>query len=237
MHSLTTVLHLPTARCRLTCSAEGKWNVESSAIGAGLFLFLEKTMADILQAAKSYAKLLDVEYQILLGKKNNIVSLSITFEDSHFVHLAGLQYLRDLRKVLTGNRGHLFRRILKETISQKLIEKSRYYTEIKDRIDYLVYLEFIMDSNETIFKYNPKLEAFSAIQADFLLKNEIQTRNIFTFLSEDKSNGKYFCRSFFPQTDKDYSLGQTNWTLLYKKKIHKSTGDGFVLYDKLNKNR
>ena len=37
----------------------------------GAFSFLEKTMADILQAAKSYAKLLDVEYQILLGKKNN----------------------------------------------------------------------------------------------------------------------------------------------------------------------
>ena len=31
-------------------------------------------------------------------------------------------------------------------------------------------------------------------------------------------NGKYFCRSFFPQMDKDYSLGQTNWTVLYKKR-------------------
>lgn len=35
-----------------------------------------------------------------------------------------------------------------------------------------------MDDNKTIFKYNPKTEAFSAIQAEFLLKNEIQARNI-----------------------------------------------------------
>ncbi len=92
-----------------------------------------------------------------------------------------------------------------------------------------------MDSNETIFKYNPALETFSAIQADFLLKNQVQARNIFIFLSGDKSNGKYFCRSFFPQTDKDYSLGQTNWTLLYKKKIHKSAQTETVLYDRMKK--
>jgi hypothetical protein len=90
-----------------------------------------------------------------------------------------------------------------------------------------------MDSNKTVFKYNPQLEAFSAIQADFLLKNEMHSRNIFTFLSEEKSNGKYFCRSFFPQTDKDYSKGQTNWTLLYKKKIFKKTGEKIVLYDRM----
>ena len=71
--------------------------------------------------------------------------------------------------------------------------------------------------------------------ADFLLKNEIHTRNIFTFLSKDNSSGKYFCRSFFPQTDKDYSENQTSWTLLYKKKTHKSSGNEEVLFDKLRK--
>ena len=67
------------------------------------------------------------------------------------------------------------------------------------------------------------------------MKNEVKSRNVFIFLSQDKSTGKYFCRSFFPQTDKDYSIGQTNWTLLYKKKIQKSTGIETVLYDRLKK--
>ena len=192
-------------------------------------------MADILQAAKSFKNLLDVEYQILLGKKNKQLNLSIDFERLHFYHLAGLHYLKDLADTLKGDRGIVFEKILDGKITQADLESSIHYPEIKNRIKYLVYLESLMDSNETIFKYNPALEAFSAIRADFLLKNQVQARNIFIFLSGDKSNGKYFCRSFFPQTDKDYSLGQTNWTLLYKKKIHKSAQTETVLYDRMKR--
>nr|MBP3282536.1 hypothetical protein [Treponema sp.] len=192
-------------------------------------------MADILQAAKSFKNLLDVEYQILLGKKNKQLNLSIDFERLHFYHLAGLHYLKDLADTLKGDRGIVFEKILDGKITQADLESSIHYPEIKDRIEYLVYLESLMDSNETIFKYNPALEAFSAIRADFLLKNQVQARNIFIFLSGDKSNGKYFCRSFFPQTDKDYSLGQTNWTLLYKKKLRKSAKTETMLYDRMKR--
>ena len=192
-------------------------------------------MGDILTAAKSYTNLLDIEYQIILGKKNKNITFSIFFEEVHFFHLSGLQYLKDLSRVLTESREQIFRKILRGTLTVQQIESSQYYSEIKDRIEYLAFLEQIIDSNRTIFKYNPKLEAFSAIQADFLLKNEVQTRNVFAFLSQEKSNGKYFCRSFFPQIDKDYSIGQTNWTLLYKKKIQKSTGQETVLYDRLKR--
>ena len=132
-----------------------------------------------------------------------------------------------------GDRTEFFQRILNSSISANQIESSEFYPKIKDRIEYLAYLEQIMDSNKTVFKYNPQLETFSAIQADFLLKNKIQSRNIFTFLSNDKATGKYFCRSFFPQTDKDYSKNQTTWTLLFKKKIYKKTGEEIVLYDRL----
>ena len=192
-------------------------------------------MSDILQAAESYKKLLDVEYRLVLGKKGKNLPLAINFEEYHFFHLSGLQYLKDLSRVLTESREQIFRRILKGTLQKPLFESSEFYPGIKDRIEYLVYLESLMDSNETIFKYNPALEAFSAIRADFLLKNQVQARNIFIFLSGDKSNGKYFCRSFFPRTDKDYSLGQTNWTLLYKKKIHKSSQTETVLYDRMKR--
>ena len=210
--------------------------MESSAIGAGLFLFfMGDLMADILQAAQKFNNLLDIEYKIVLGKKNKTIEFTIAFQETHFFHLAGLQHLKDLSTVFTESRDLIFRKILKGIIQKQKIESSESYNQIKDRIDYLIYLEQIMDSNETIYKYNPKLEIFSAIQADFLLKDQIQTRNIFTFLSQDKQSGKYFCRSFFPQIDKDYSEGQTTWTLLYKKKIYKSKNQEIVLYDKLNK--
>ncbi len=208
--------------------------MESSAIGAGLF-FSGECMGNILTTAEAYSILVDIEYHILLGKKNKNVSLAISFEETNFFHLAGFQYLEDMPDILRSRRDLLFHKILSGLITQAKIESSKFYSSIKDRIEYLTYLEQIMDSNETVFRYNSKLEVFSAIQADFLMKNTVQARNVFVFLSEDKSSGKYFCRSFFPQTDKDYSEGQAKWTLLYKKKIHKSTGEESVLYDKLKR--
>ena len=189
-------------------------------------------MGDILTSAKAYLNLIDIEYQLILGRKNKTIALSIYFDENQFFHLAGLQYLEDRPDILRSRRAVVFNKILKGIISKQLIESSSFYKEIKERVDYLAYLEQILDSNKTIFKYNPKLDTFSSISADFLMKNEIQMRNIFTFLSQDKAIGKYFCRSFFPQIDKDYSEGQTTWTLLYKKKIQKSTGQETVLYDR-----
>ena len=87
----------------------------------------------------------------------------------------------------------------------------------------------IFESNKTVFRYNSALQVFSLIEADFLLKTDVKNRNVFTFLKKDK-NGKYFCKSFFPQLDKDYSEKQAVWTVLLKKKITKSTGTEQLLY-------
>ena len=143
--------------------------------------FLWSGVADILQAAKSYAKLLDIEYQIVLGKKNKNITLSIVFDEVHFFHLAGLQYLKDLSAVLSESREQIFRRILRGSLQKQMLESSKFYSEITDRIEYLSYLEQIMDSNDTVFKYNSRLNVFSAVQADFLMKNEVLTRNVFVF--------------------------------------------------------
>lgn len=169
-----------------------------------------------------------------MGKKKKNILLSIVFDENNFFHLAGLHYLTDRATLLYGDRAQLFQKILSGTITPQQIESSAFYPQIKERVDYLAFLEQIVDSNKTVFKYNPKLETFSAIQADFLLQNEIEARNIFTFLSHNKMTGTYFCRSFFPQNDKDYSAGQSNWTLLHKKKLYKSTGKEELLYNKLN---
>ena len=192
-------------------------------------------MGDILKSAQAYEKLLDIEYQFILGRKNKNITLTVTFDAMNFFHLAGLHYLTDRTTLLFGDRAKLFNLILDEKIKKSQISSSSFYPQIKDRVEYLEFLEPIMDSNNTIFKYNPQTQAFSVIESEFFLKNEVNSRNVFAFLSQDKSTDTYFCRSFFPQTDKDYSIGQTNWTLLYKKKIHKSTKIETVLYDKMKK--
>lgn len=92
-------------------------------------------------------------------------------------------------------------------------------------------LESMMDSNDTIFKYNKKRNAYSLIKADYILKNRTEDKNIFLFLAEN-CEGIFFCRSFFPQDQMDYTKNQASWTLLYKKKITLSTGTEEVLYNR-----
>lgn len=185
-------------------------------------------MADILDALKAYKNMLDIEYEFILGRKNKSVKLVIEFQKKHFFHIAGLQHLKDLPR-LSYSAELIFSSIENGKISCSYIESSKNYTSIKRRIEYLPRLEDIFDSNKTIFKYNPALQAFSVIEADFLMKNTMGTEALFTFLSKDK-NGKYICRSFFPDKRKDYAERQTNWTVLYKLKRHKITGSQEVLF-------
>ena len=53
--------------------------------------------------------------------------------------------------------------------------------------------------------------------------------NLFTFLAKEK-DGKFFCKSFFPDNKKDYAEGQIRWTVLLKKKIQKSGNIEQVLF-------
>ena len=189
-------------------------------------------MANILDAQKAFSKLLDIEYQFVLGRKDKTVSLTIEFQKYHFFHLAGLQYLKDLSRLFIPAE-KIYNQIESGQLPVSYIESSNNYNYIKGRVEYLPSLEYIFNSNDTIFKYNPELQAFSVIEADFLLRNEINKVPIFVFLSKDK-NEKYFCKTFFPQEKKDYTERQIKWTVLFKKKIVKSTNTETVLYKNKN---
>lgn len=189
-------------------------------------------MSNIIDAQNAFSKLLDVEYEFILGRKGKSVTLRVEFQKYHFFHIVGLQYLRDLPK-LAISAEDVYNQIEAGQLSASYIESSRNYDYIKSRINYLSYIEQIFDSNDTVFKYNPALQVFSIIEADFLLKNEINQMPIFVFLSKGK-NEKFFCKSFFPETKKDYAERQTRWTVLFKKKIVKSTNTETVLYKHKN---
>ena len=185
-------------------------------------------LSDITTALKSFQNMLDLEYEFILGRKNKNIKLIVEFQKRHFFHLAGLQYLKDLPR-LAFSTELIFERLESGEIPSAYIESSKNYSFIKQRIEYLPRLQEFFDSNDTIFRYNPALQAFSVIEADFLMKNTMLGINLFTFLSKDK-NGKYFCKSFFPDTKKDYAERQTRWTVLLKKKIRKSAESEEILY-------
>ena len=134
--------------------------------------------------------------------------------------------------VNNAGRGKVFDEIADGTIAIEKIESSDFYKKIEQRIHFLPLLEQMIDSNDTVFKYNKKANMYSMIEADYLMENKMESRNLFLFLSNDDGD-KYFCRSFFPEEKMDYSKNQASWTLLYKKKTDLITGIETVLYNKL----
>ena len=133
---------------------------------------------------------------------------------------------------MNRDRGKIFDEISNGIINIEKIESSDFYSKIQSRIHFLPLLEKILDSIDTVFKYNKKANIFSLIDADYLIKSKMENRNLFLFLSH-RTKDIYFCRSFFPEEKTDYTKNQASWTLLYKKKINLMDGTETILYNKM----
>lgn len=190
-------------------------------------------MRNIKDCVNAFLPLLNTEYEIVLGRKGVAVTLRITFNKKDCFHLMGLQYLID-RPELNRDRGKVFDEILEGIITVDQVESSDFYKKIKERVNFLPLLEKLLDSNDTVFKYNQKANTYSMIDADYLMKNNLEDKKLYLFLSQD-SDDNYFCRSFFPEEKKDYTRNQASWTMLYKKKCDIRTGEEILLYDRLTK--
>ena len=190
-------------------------------------------MDKLQECAKSFEKLLDTKYHIIIGRKGKSADIELAFEAVDFHHLLGLHKLKDLR-LSRENRENVFRAILAGQISISNIKKSLHFNQIGNRIEPFSDLEKILDDNRMIFKYNENANSFSLIQAKYLLSTPYKTNDIYIFLDKKHDGTQFFCRSFFPKEQKDYTIGQPTYTLLFKEKITISTGEKEIQYDRLS---
>jgi hypothetical protein len=190
-------------------------------------------MDKLQECAKAFEKLLDTQYHIVIGRKGKSIGLTVEFAPIDFHHLMGLGKLKDLR-IATQNREQVFSLILNGTISDSAINESRYIFQIKNRFSPLTAIEQVFDDNRLIFRYIEKKNKFSLIRADYLLSTPYADTDIYIFLAKKDQSVMYFCRSFFPKENKDYTIGQPAYALLYKEKITISTGEKEIQYDRLS---
>lgn len=69
------------------------------------------------------------------------------FEKSHFYHLAGFQYLTDIANFHV-NREKVYNNIKSGNIKPELLTSSVHYGEISERIDFLKFIEMMLESGE-----------------------------------------------------------------------------------------
>lgn len=193
-------------------------------------------MDKLLECTRAFEKLLDTQYRIIIGRKGKSVEIIIGFSKLDFHHLMGLGKLKDLR-IAKQNRETVFNEILRGIITYKGIAKSRYIGLIQNRFEPLLGIEQILDDNRLVFRYNTKLNQFSLIEADYLLSTSHEGKDIYIFIAKNQECGTFYCRSFFPKEQTDYTKGQAIYTMLYKEKICLSTGEKQIQYDRLTPKR
>lgn len=143
--------------------------------------------------------------------------------------------MRDNVRIQTGKRSDVFHEILNGKITGEQIRKSEFYSEMSARLEPLCHLEEFLDDNHLIFRYNERVHKFSLIKADYLLENQYYNMIIYLFLGARENENDQMCRTFFPKQDKDYTVGQAQYTLLKKEKISLLDGSIEVQYDRLTK--
>jgi len=127
---------------------------------------------DILyDAAVEYGKLLTKGYHVILGRKGKEYHIQLRFPYDSFFHLVGLQHLTDLTYP-SKSKERIYKEIVDKNLTYEKISKSQYFDDfyIEERIEYLNWLESMLDSCELTFLINPKEYAkYTKIKADFLL--------------------------------------------------------------------
>lgn len=190
---------------------------------------------DLVQkCALAFKELLVYEYHFVIGRKGKIKEFYLSFAKTDFHHLAGLHKLKDIAQIQRGARDRIFEQIIAGKISMELIKKSSYYEQMKERIVPLTGLEEMLDGNQLIFRYNEKAHKFSMIKADYLLEGGANFVPCYLFLGKRNDDEKeQMCRTFFRIGDKDYTQGQSCYTLLRKEKRNLLTGEVFIQYDRI----
>jgi len=196
---------------------------------------------DILyQAALAWKNLTEYCYVFTYGYKKQLHTINLTFSMEDFPHLAGFQYLKDI-SLQRYNAGKIVDKILDYKITYEQISKGVQYIEmVKPRLEALVRLENILESDFRLFSYMPKMYPFTTtIKADYLISSHLDLVD-FVFIIQSSCNGAakcdYLCCSAFAKGERDYETNQRMRTLLKKERIHIATSTSTILYDRLQSN-
>jgi hypothetical protein len=183
-----------------------------------------KLLIDAVKAWKAISKSV---YIITYGFRKKKYCLNLEFLNSHFYHLAGLQYLKDV-ELPKVSKSKLCQYILEHHDKLYHLKKSEFWLEwVEPRLNALISLEKLLDGDYRLYKYNPKFSQFySDICADYLITDPNTNQVIFLFLGKDdnkhfqEQSYNVYCRSIFIKTkERDHTQCQRLLSILSKEKV------------------
>jgi len=189
-------------------------------------------MDELKERAEIFRELLNFQYNITIGKNNKLRNISLIFDEIDFHHLIGLQYLTD-KPELKKDRVKIFEDILTDKLTFSKINNSSLFYRIEKRFFSFINFERFLDSNGLVFRFNRSKNPRQKMRADYILENTIDNNSSYICIDKSDKTDDYFCRSFFPKEEIDYTVGHTRFTLLYKEKVNKTTEEKIIQYNRL----
>lgn len=177
-------------------------------------------MCDLLKkSALAYQALSEYEYTLICGKKGELTHIVLRFPIGAYHHLSGFQYARiaTLREKKTA-----LDTILSGKVSYVQLMDSGF--QHSDRLENILHLKELLESNEFVFRYRKHENPHSRIQADYL----IQQKNILLFISEEAPI------STFKSDSNDYQRNCPRLTVLKIYRTHLKTGEQIIVYQRVN---
>ena len=175
-------------------------------------------MALLYDAALAWNKLLNTSYQFTYGKSGKLYDVSLSFGPDHFFHMSGIHYIDDIDFKVSFKKSKFLSMILSGKIDPEIVEKSSSWVDIKGRLDAIVRLESVLDSDFDFYQFDSRhLPFYSALDAKYMIRNARTGDVVFLFVGEGV--GTFYCKSIFAMTDRDYSAGQRKVRLFQKQKV------------------
>ena len=189
-------------------------------------------MDELKKRAEAFNKMLNIKYHIIVGRKGKLGKINISFEMAHFHHLIGFKYLTD-RPQLKKGREAVFKQIIDGKLTYANISSSFFFVDIEQRFLDFIHFELFFDRVELFSKFNQKVNPASKMKAKYILESEINNSTFYVCIDSEQGSEDYFCRSFFPKSGMNYTLGHTKHSLLRKEKIDLANKSKIVLFDKI----
>ena len=187
-------------------------------------------MNKIQRNAKAFEKLLNVEYVFFLAYRKNVHKVVLRFSQEDFRHLEGIGQLLDLPLHLMSARQN-YGLAIEGKITEEDLKKSKQYERymVDRKVDHLYLLEEFIDNNELVFNFIKHKTKGSNIQAKIFLYKDMSGKDIYLFLDSTNDDEYYYPRSFVVAPELDYKVGQFKYTVLWKEKRNRTTGESEVL--------
>ena len=169
---------------------------------------------DLLQqSAQAWKEITEYRYLFTYGYKKQLHPINLTFSLEDYPHLAGFQYMKDLKA-------------------------AQYEEMIKPRLEALVHLKESLDNKFNLYSYMPRMYPFiTGIKADYLISSHFSVDN-FIFIIKANAQGElkcdFLCCSIFEKGDRDYETNQKARTLMKKERIHIPSNTTDILLDRLS---